>query len=237
MPRSSSDQPAIIYELCLLARVTPEIPAFEKHKKLVREWAAMGGTWKLTDEPAMPSTNGDSFIATCKLTKHLPPAVRGHIIYHTYLPQDGSGRDWSHSITLEFKPHQVAYRELLEVALPALIRTFGAQRAHITDRQADERRSDAELQEKGYLTPGRNLRKVHSVWFADEEYCQGWFRLTCEETAHRLRSPGLTEKAECYAGGVYVVGSHDVLSVDAYEEVCTRVEEALMPRKAWWKLW
>ncbi|QIF02249.1 hypothetical protein [Roseimicrobium sp. ORNL1] len=237
MSRTPSDQPATTYELRLLSRVAPEVPAFEKHKQLVREWAAMEGAWKLSGEPSPPGTDGDSSGATCKLTKYLPPRVRGYINYCVHLPQDGSGRNWSHSITLEFKPHQVAYRELLEVALPCLIRIFGARRAHIIDHQADERRSDAELQAKGYLTPGSNLRKVHSVWFADEEYCQGWFRLTCEETAQRLRSSGLAEKAECFAGGVYVVGSHEVLSIDAYEEMCTRFEEALTPKKAWWKFW
>jgi hypothetical protein len=238
MPQSSPDQIITTYELRLLSRVAPNVPAFETHKKLVKEWAAMEGAWKLSGEPAMPGTGGDSFAATCKLTKHLPPKVKGDITYYVHVPQDGSKRNWSHGITLEFKPHLVAYRELLDVALPCLIRAFDAHSAHIDDEKVRERRQEAEYQEKGYLSIGSNFRMVHPVWFADEEYCQGWFRLTCDEVAQRLRSSGLAEKAECIAGGVYVIGSHEVLSVDAYEEMSTRFEEALTPpKKAWWKIW
>lgn len=236
MSRPPSKQPPTVYNLTLRSQMEPGVPAFQKHKALVTTWSAMEGSWRLSGEPAPPGTPFDGLSATCKLTRFLPHKVKGEVTY-SYRPEDGSETGWVDSIRLQFDPSRVAYRELLEIAIPTLLQAFNANHVYLYDDELNNRRMKAELRDKGYLQPSaEHLRKAQPVWFADEDYCSVCYELTCAQVSERLHD--LAAKVECLAGGVYVIGSYEVLSTDDFAEMGARFENALNPpKKAWWKFW
>ena len=78
--------------------------------------------------------------------------------------------------------------------------------------------------------------RVGPVAFYSETLCFHAFGLTPEEAAKRLE--GVAEQCRLICGGIYVIGTRDIIELAEADALCARLMAALCPpKKPWYLFW
>jgi hypothetical protein len=224
------------YCLVFHARVDEAVGAEQRHARFFGGIKDIPPPWGLGDRPAPPAPDfGRSSRANIGLTKFFGEGVKSAMLSYRYrrmLSDDGYSDD---GLTIDFDPAKVDVHHLIYTVIPRYIEAFDAYRVDYYDEQfvdlAYERREEEgrityTAKSKEYVNPRFKVKQVWLVSFYDELLCRRAFNLSPAEVMERLQ--GKVEQSQLLQGGVYLVGSSQVLPVSEAQILCQEMKRALL---------
>jgi hypothetical protein len=233
------------YCLMFHARVEEAVSAHEKHACFFEGIKGLPAPWGLGDRPVPPlrdfgcPSSPSITSASIGLTKFFGPGVKRALITYWYrrmLKDDSSCDD---CLIIDFDPAKVDVHHLIYTVIPGYIEAFDAYLVDYYDERFVDFAYEERIVPEGVLfTPKSkeyvNRRfKVEKVWpvsFYDEPLCRRAFNLSPSEILERLQ--GKVEHVQLLHGGVYLVGTSQVLSFEEAQKVCAEMTSALGARTA-----
>jgi hypothetical protein len=192
-------------------------PAEPKHQRLMEAMLNFG-SWGIVT-PDYPTYKYKSGIATTiSLSKFLNKGITGDVDY----VNRGDSRLETDSIGLYFTPEKQPYKELFQF-LPAFITTFDAYQIYLCRQDLTSIQS--------HTSPNVNSTKrlfyIQPVHFFLDDMAQKSFGLTAREIYDRLAPAPEVEHVELLHGGILIVNSTNILSVEEQAE-CSRTVRRLL---------
>jgi hypothetical protein len=197
-------------------------PVAEKHQRLFEAWAAAAGEgdWKLKTTPPVPNRFGGGTSASQSLS-FTAGRIRGFITYILRVPGLEAESD---SVHIKFTPTSDNYRSLIQDLVPAIIQTVGLKSLTVGDAQF----AVPDFPESGSITMPEKRAcggSLYPVFFMSMETARFDWKLTPVQMAERLQ--GVAEDVRLTGGGIYVIGSRELLPFDKALAVTQAMERAL----------
>jgi hypothetical protein len=218
------------YYLMLRSRARQEQSIAEKHADVCRMFRELPSPWCwVNSEPEAPDP-GSGLSAIRSLNKFLSTGIRGQVVYafrHDFADL-GIWDDW---IELAFSATKVPFREFVSVILPEMAASFDA---YIGEVDPYELLSDSisflqtQPQALRSQADGRSwVYRVTQVAFYDDQLCHRAFRMSASDV--RCKTLPFVESVQLAANGVHIIGSSEVLTVEACMVRSERVTRLLKP--------
>jgi hypothetical protein len=229
------------YCLMFSARVDEAVSAQEKHARFFEGIKGLPVPWGLGDRPVPPirdfgcPSSPSISSASIGLTKFFGVGVKRAMIIYSYrrmLSDVGSCDD---RLIIDFDPAKVDVHHLTYRVIPQYIDAFDAYLVKYYDEQFDALAYEERVEEgkivfsaksKEHVNPRFEVDAVMPVSFYDELLCRRAFNLTPAEVTERLQ--GRVEDVRLLHGGVYIVGTSQVLPMSEAQTLCREMTAALL---------
>jgi hypothetical protein len=147
------------------------------------------------------------------------------------LSDDGSSDD---RLIIDFDPAKVDVHHLIYTVIPRYIKALDAYRVDYDDEQFVDLAYAQHAQEstitstkpKAVANPRFDVERIDVVSFFDDLLCRRAFDLSPAEVMERLR--GKAEDVQLLHGGVYLIGSSQVLPFDEALSLSGKLKSALL---------
>jgi hypothetical protein len=205
------------YWLVLHARADEAVSVEQKHARFFGGIKGVPEPWGLGDRPAPPAPKfkgGSS--ASVGMTKFFGGGVHRAMMSYRYrrlLSDEGLSDDL---LNIVFNPAKVDLRNLVYEVVPRYIEAFDAYLLEFFDDQMID--LAAEELKGAPVNPRQYVHRVGMVSFFDGVLCRRAFGLTPAELAGRFE--GKIEHVQLMHNGVYLVGTSQLLPLDAARTLC-----------------
>jgi hypothetical protein len=230
----------MLYELKVQARIHPDCEIASRHTQLIDCWKKAPSPWKLLRPPAVPEIKSDNYRVETDVARFLKIKTSGELTYQVR----HSSHDADDSLWITFEPTIENYGILVNDVIPMLIESFGAYVVSLRDAKfhridldkAIARSEDPKSIKVASIAPKfrAEIWRVGPVAFYDQDLCFKAFGFSLSETAERLQ--GVAEECRLINGGVYIIGSKEILELDEADKLCSKLSEALR-KKPWYQFW
>lgn len=224
------------YCLVFHARVNEAVSAEQRHTCFFEGIKNAPVPWGLGNRPVPPSPDfGRGSSACIGLTKFFGDGVKRAMLTYRYrrmLSDDGYSDD---CLTIDFDPTKVDLHHLIYIVIPQYIEAFDAYRVDYYDEQF----VDLAYEEKGMETlitftgkskvdanPRFGVERVDVVSYFDDLLCRRAFDMSPTEVVERLQ--GNAEYVQLLHGGVYLIGSSQVLPFEEALGLSRKFKNALL---------
>lgn len=215
------------YWLVFHSRAVEAVSAEEKHNRFFESIKGLPVPWGLGDRPAPPAPDfRRSSSAAIGLTKFFGDGVHRAMMTYVYrrlLEDRGSSDDL---LNITFNPAKVDVHHLIYTVIPKYVEGFDAYLVEYFDDKLIDLAWDIPPEQRVHTDPRFGVNRVNVVSFYDELLCRRAFNLTPAEVMKRLQ--GKVEHVQLLHGGVYLIGTSQVLPLDGAQKLCQEMKSALL---------
>ncbi|MDI1315276.1 hypothetical protein [Prosthecobacter sp.] len=214
------------YCLDAYALVEPDEAIAHVHDRIFQHLSSHSKMCRGRIIPVAPKIKGGDSLAICDPAKFLPSGMKGYFSY-VYRPDAGAPHGGD-SAFLKFKADSEFYKDIIEDFIPALIR--GMNPYMLT--MGDQRFEDPVISSEGMIKvggPRASGCELYPIFFMADWVLLKKYKITPEAAVAAL-APVVTS-ASLLEGGLYVVGSADVLPYEEAKELVHKIEAQLKAAK------
>lgn len=194
----------------------------EKHAQFLQLIGDLAAPWGAEASPSLPAT-GAAFGVGLPASKVFGKGVRGDIYYRRRagLRDSASSDDF---LCLSVDPRRVDFRYLIDTALLAYVRAFGAYFATILDEQF----TLLDYEERRLTGPDQrhSMYRVPMAAFLSSDFSERAFKLNPQAVVDRLS--GLCVRCELTDGGVFFVLTYDILDAGEFARLSDQAKALLL---------
>lgn len=214
------------YQLIIRSQPNPSITIQEKHERFLSSLNKIESFWtsglKIPEQVPNP---GIDLSTAVKISSSPKGLVSGEILYKLrgeYLSKKENDTGfYDDYLLLEFNPSRVPYQLLVEKAFSTYVLAFQAYRGQVADAEFVQ----IDFQQLRNTNFRQSIYRIHAVSFFSRELCQRAFHLTPENIAERLSNE--VDRINLEAGGVMILASSDLLSLQRAQELSNKLKSFL----------
>jgi hypothetical protein len=212
------------YWLVLHSRPDVSVSAEQKHARFFESIKELAEPWGFGEKPVPPPPEFRGASAVIGLTKFFGDGVSRAMVsyrHRSILSDDGFSDDL---LNITFKPASSDLHYFVYTVVPLYAIAFESYLVEYFD----DRMIDVAAEElKGLpVNPRSIVHRVGIVSFFDELLCRRAFDLSPAEVLDRMQ--GTIEHASLLQGGVYLVGSSQILPFDEAQQLCREMKAKLL---------